>query len=61
MLEKNAELGEMYQPVLHADYSGMYPSIQMECNISPETTQLLALEEYDLSVWPDGLVRERTE
>ncbi len=42
--------------------SGMYPSIQMECNISPETTKLLALEPYDLSIWDtEGLVRERTD
>jgi DNA polymerase I len=46
----------VFTNILHMDFSGMYPSIQMSINISVETTRLVAMEPYD----PEAdLVRER--
>jgi len=37
----------LFDDVLHVDFSGMYPSIQMSVNISPETVKLIDIEPYD--------------
>jgi len=36
-----------FEDILHVDFTGMYPSIQMAMNISPETVSLIGMEDYD--------------
>ncbi len=37
-----------FKNILHVDFTGMYPSIQMALNISPETVMLMGMEDYDI-------------